>query len=233
VRRLRLATYNIHGAIGGDRRFDPDRIAQVLNEIDADAVALQEVESGQDARDMLQHLAEATGQRAIAGPTMLKGKGTYGNALLTRCAIADVQRVDLSVAGREPRGALDVRLECRGNELRVLATHLGLGPAERRDQIRTLLVRLREDDPILTVLLGDLNEWFLWGRPLRWLHRHFRPTPAVATFPSRRPLFALDRLWVKPRERLRHLYVHCSPLARRASDHLPLVAEIEANCAAN
>ena len=74
--------------------------------------------------------------------------------------------------------------------------------------------------------MGDLNEWFLWGRPLRWLHRHFENTPAPATFPSRLPVLALDRIWVKPRHLLRQLTVHTSRLARRASDHLPLVAEI-------
>jgi endonuclease/exonuclease/phosphatase family metal-dependent hydrolase len=228
VTRLRVATYNVHSAVGSDGRFDPDRIAQVVSELDADVIALQEVESKNGAEDMLARLAAASGHRAIAGPTMLRPDSSYGNALLTRCDVVDVQRVDLSVAAREPRGALDVRLACRGTGLRVLATHLGLRPAERRQQIRALLARLEGGECVLTLLLGDLNEWFLWGRPLRWLHRYFRQTPAPATFPARFPLFALDRLWVKPRGRLRRVYVHGSPLARLASDHRPLVAEIDA-----
>jgi endonuclease/exonuclease/phosphatase family metal-dependent hydrolase len=75
--------------------------------------------------------------------------------------------------------------------------------------------------------MGDLNEWFLWGRPLRWLHVQFRRTPAPATFPARLPVFALDRFWVRPRVLLDHLVVHSSPLARAASDHLPLVATLD------
>jgi endonuclease/exonuclease/phosphatase family metal-dependent hydrolase len=137
-----------------------------------------------------------------------------------------VRRVDLCVAGCEPRGAIDVELDCNGSPLRVLATHLGLRPAERREQVQRMLALLEDERPVTTILLGDLNEWFLWGRPLRWLHRHFEKTPAPATFPAGFPLLALDRIWVKPRRLLRQMTVHTSRLARRASDHLPLVAEI-------
>jgi endonuclease/exonuclease/phosphatase family metal-dependent hydrolase len=77
------------------------------------------------------------------------------------------------------------------------------------------------------LLMGDLNEWYLWGRPLRWLHSHFREMPeAPRTFPARRPMFALDRIWVAPAGSLRRLVRHASPLARIASDHLPLTAEV-------
>ena len=77
------------------------------------------------------------------------------------------------------------------------------------------------------LLMGDLNEWYLWGRPLRWLHSHFRETPAAPpTFPARQPVLALDRIWVAPAGSLRRLRRHVSPLARVASDHLPLVAEL-------
>lgn len=225
--RIRFATYNIHGAIGRDRRCDPERIASVLNEIDADVVALQEVDARHGGLDKLAFLGGQTGLTPIAGPTILRKTGDYGNAVLARCPFIEVHRVDISVADREPRGALDLTLACRGARLRLLATHLGLRPAERRDQIDALLGRLGPADPMPTVLMGDLNEWFLWGRPLRWLHRYFEETPAPATFPARVPLLALDRLWVKPRNALRRLSVHASPLARIASDHLPLVAEVE------
>jgi len=81
--------------------------------------------------------------------------------------------------------------------------------------------------PHPTLLMGDLNEWYLWGRPLRWLHSHFREMPsAPRTFPAHRPVFALDRIWVSPAGSLRKLVRHATPLARSASDHLPLIAEI-------
>ena len=108
-----------------------------------------------------------------------------------------------------------------------MATHLGLRPAERREQVQQLLHLFREHPHDPSVLLGDLNEWFLWGRPLRRLHRHFRHTPSPATFPSGMPFLALDRIWAHPRTMLRKLTVHRTPTARAASDHLPLVATLE------
>jgi endonuclease/exonuclease/phosphatase family metal-dependent hydrolase len=76
------------------------------------------------------------------------------------------------------------------------------------------------------LLRGDLNEWFLWGRPLRWLHAHFEATPSPRSFPARAPLLALDRIWVEPRALLQRLWVHLTPAARAASDHIPVVADI-------
>ena len=77
------------------------------------------------------------------------------------------------------------------------------------------------------VLMGDPNAWVLWGRPIKKLHRYFDATPAVPTFPSGKPVLALDRMWTHPASILRGLKAHVSPLSRVASDHLPLVAEIE------
>jgi len=133
---------------------------------------------------------------------------------------------DLSVEGREPRGAIEVSLGADAAPLRVLATHFGLAPWERRAQARRVLALVNSARAPLEVLLGDLNEWFLWGRPLRWLHRDFAPTPAPPTWPARFPVFALDRLWVRPRGALAALARHDSPAARAASDHLPLRAEL-------
>lgn len=225
---LRVATYNIHLGIGRDGRFLPQRILQVLGELQADVIALQEVQLGGTGFDMLKYLAEGTGYRAVAGPTLHHPvNGEYGNALLSKHATCSIRRIDLSVRGREPRGALDVELNCNNSPLRVIATHLGLRPAERRAQIRQLLSAFEEDEAMPTLLAGDLNEWFLWGRPSRWLHAYFKPTPAPKTFPAGRPVFALDRIWMRPRKFLRGLRVHDTPLARLASDHLPLVGELK------
>jgi endonuclease/exonuclease/phosphatase family metal-dependent hydrolase len=225
---IEIVSYNVHRAIGRDRRFSPQRILDVLAEIDADVIALQEVEAHDSGADMLAWLGEQTGFAAIAGTTLLRHDGHYGNGLLTRLPIRDKTLCDLSWRGREPRGAIAADLDVDGAEpLRIVATHLGLRPAERRDQV-TRLIKLFTDVPReRAVLLGDLNEWFLWGRPLRRLHRYFKQTPHVATFPSFLPVLALDRVWTHPRSLLTRLRVHSSPLARVASDHLPLVATIE------
>jgi endonuclease/exonuclease/phosphatase family metal-dependent hydrolase len=224
---LRIASYNVHRAIGADRRTDPARILAVMREIDADVVALQEVEAHDQGADMLSWLAKQTGYEAIAGTTLLRHDGHYGNGLLTRCPVRDKRLCDLSWRGREPRGAIAADLDCGGERLRVVATHLGLRPAERREQVTQLLHLFKERPHDRSVLVGDLNEWLLWGRPLRRLHRHFKETPSVATFPARAPFLALDRIWTHPRSMLQGVAAHKTPLSRRASDHLPLVATLE------
>jgi endonuclease/exonuclease/phosphatase family metal-dependent hydrolase len=134
--------------------------------------------------------------------------------------------LDLSFGSHEPRGAVDADVDCHGHLLRVVATHLGLRLAERRDQIRRLL-QVFDTEEMPVILMGDINEWFVWGRSLRWLVSHFQAVPAPRTFPSRRPLFALDRIWIRPRHRLVHVKAHATPLAKVASDHLPLLARID------
>ncbi|EIJ47681.1 metal-dependent hydrolase [Herbaspirillum sp. GW103] len=224
---LTVATYNIHGAVGTDGVFSPQRIAGVLKEIRADVVALQEVPlGGRSQPDVLALLREETGFHAVEGPTLQSAERRYGNAVLSRYPILAKESIDLSFGSREPRGALDADIDCHGHMLRVIATHLGLKPAERRAQIKRLLQAF-DTDQAPVILMGDVNEWFMWGRALRWLVSHFEAAPAPPTFPSRWPLLALDRIWISPRQRLLQVQVHRTALARVASDHLPLVAHID------
>jgi endonuclease/exonuclease/phosphatase family metal-dependent hydrolase len=224
---LRVATYNVHRAIGSDGRTDRERILGVLRELDADVIALQEVEAHDDGADMLEWLGKKLGCHAVAGTTLKRHDGHFGNGLLSRCPVEERRLTDLSWRGREPRGAITVDVDCSGRRLRVVATHLGLRPAERRDQVQQLLHLFKERPHDRAVLMGDLNEWFLWGRPLRRLHRHFRETPSLSTFPARLPFLALDRVWAHPHSMLKRVHVHKTSLARSASDHLPLVATLD------
>ncbi len=168
VKKLRIATYNLHGAVGIDGRFLPERISDVLAEIDADIFTLQEVPlGGAHAPNVLDALQRMTKLHAVAGPTL-----------------------DLSFRSREPRGALDADIDCGGKTWRVVATHLGLASGERRAQVEQVLQTF--DTPALPViLLGDLNEWFVYGRTLRRFVTHFHRASALRTFPTRYPLFAL------------------------------------------
>jgi endonuclease/exonuclease/phosphatase family metal-dependent hydrolase len=225
---LTITTYNVHRCIGRDRRYDPERILSVLQDLDSDVLALQELQwQPEDALHLLNDFSQRLGYSAVAGPTLIDKTGHYGNAILSRLPSQNVRRIDISVPGREPRGAIDVRFQARQETLRVIGTHLGLQPSERRRQIQHLLACIDGQQTTATVLMGDLNEWFLWGRPLRWLRAFFEAAPAPPTFPSSFPVFSLDRIWVSPRHRLRTLKVHDKPPAREASDHLPLCATIE------
>jgi endonuclease/exonuclease/phosphatase family metal-dependent hydrolase len=228
--RCVVASYNIHRCRGLDRRNDPERIARVIEEMDPDVIGLQEVESRFGTTldiHQLNYLAEETGMQAVAGSTVLRADSHYGNALLTRHRVCEVRTLDVSVSRREPRGILDVDLEVGGHKLRVLVTHLGLGSRERRRQTRKLLeaVAAHPDEPV--VVLSDFNEWLPWRKPLRWMHARLGRQPVLNTFPAPWPIMALDRIWVAPRGNLASIAVHCSDLARVASDHLPLRAVVD------
>jgi len=224
---LRVATYNIHQCVGGDGIENPRRIAEVLGEINADIVALQEVTSHPEiSHDMLAYLAAATKMKPLEGFTLSVAGSRYGNALLSRVPISAVNRVDISVQGREPRGVVEVVVNHNCQTVALWATHLGLSIGERRKQINTLLKMIDAANVDMSILLGDLNEWFPWGRPLRELHRWFKAADSPATFPTRRPFLKLDRILVRPADRVATIRTHSTKLSRVASDHLPLVADI-------
>lgn len=224
---FRIATYNIHRCIGRDGVRNPQRIADVLCAMDADLVALQEVAFNPDAtNDVLQFLAAAADARAIAGPTLMNPRGRYGNALLARPGASNVQRVDISVPGREPRGAIKLTLEINGAAVAVVATHLGLSLGERRFQMARIAALLKASAADVVVLMGDFNEWLPWRGSLQRLNRFFTSLSAPATFPSQRPILALDRIWIRPPETLTSLRRFTHKPAREASDHLPLVADL-------
>lgn len=238
--RLRIATYNIHRCVGRDGTENVERVAAVLREINGDIVALQEVTSRPAATgDMLANLAAAAHMQPIEGFTLSAAGAHYGNALLTNLPVSAVRRIDISVPGREPRGVIEVTFTVNDHDnndhandhaIVVWATHLGLGIRERQLQIRKLLKIIHAADVDARILLGDFNEWLSWSRPLRALHRWFITSPTTArspaTFPARKPLLRLDRIWVRPTRRLVALRAHSTELSCIASDHLPLIAEI-------
>lgn len=227
--RFAAASYNIHQCVGMDGRCDPGRVAQVIRELEVDIIGLQEVDSrpglGKESMQM-DFLANATGLDAVPGHTIQRHDGDFGNVLLTRHPIREVRQIDLSVPGREPRGAIDADVDIGGHPVRVIVTHLGLQAAERRQQVKRLLEVLREERSRFVMVLGDFNEWLPWGRPLRWLHAHLGKPAAARTFPTAFRCLALDRIWMQPRQAIREIRVHDTRLTRVASDHLPLRASV-------
>lgn len=226
--RIQVASYNIHRCIGSDGRFDAERTIAVIAQLEADIIALQELETSDDGGlNLLAHFRNEIGMFAIAGPTVFRHDSHYGNALLCRQEPRDIRLLDISVPHREPRGAICCKLECGKRTVSVTATHFGLLPSERRHQAELLLSTMQHDQGDISILMGDINEWFMWGRPLRRLQRHFNTKgSSPRTFPARFPLFALDRIWIEPGIHLEQISVEDTSLARQASDHLPLKAQL-------
>ncbi|HEY2987843.1 MAG TPA: endonuclease/exonuclease/phosphatase family protein [Candidatus Binatia bacterium] len=222
-------SYNVHECVGMDGRRDPCRIADVIKESGADIIGLQEVHSESDGRvesHQMNYLASCCGLRAVPGRFLMRKSGEYGNVLLTRFKILNVERLDLTMPGREPRGAIDADVEIGGDAVRVIVTHLGLRPHERRFQANRLLAALSVERTRMVILLSDFNEWLPSGRALRHLEDRFGKNKRLPTFPSPFPLFGLDRIWVSPPSALIDVSCVRTPLTRIASDHLPLIATI-------
>jgi endonuclease/exonuclease/phosphatase family metal-dependent hydrolase len=228
---LTAVSYNIHQCVGTDGRRDPQRVATVIQETKADIIGLQEVDFnplGEEKSHQLDYLAKATGMSAVAGPTFRRADAEFGNALLTRREISEVRLHDVSVVGRQPRGVIDAEIACDGMRVRVLVTHLGLAVNERRRQAQALVKIIREqrENYDLTLVLGDINEWRPRGFALYSLDSYLGKAPSPRTFPSFFPVFALDRIWVKPKAALLQVARSSNGLARTASDHLPVLARV-------
>ena len=222
-------SYNIHQCVGIDGKCDPQRIAAVIHDTKADIIGLQEVDFnlvGEKKSHQLDYLAEATGMKAVAGPTIRRTDLEFGNALLTRWEIGHVRFHDVTVVRRQPRGVIDAEIICKGKIVRVLVTHFGLALNERRRQAQSLIKILRQQKAsyALTLVIGDINEWRPRGFALYSLDGHMGKAPSRRSFPSFFPVFALDRIWVKPRGALVQVKIANHGLARTASDHLPVLA---------
>lgn len=222
---LRVASYNIHAGVGTDGRFNPHRLIEVLLQLDADIIGLQEVVSvGTDGFALLDELAQECSMQAVAGPTMMRGDALYGNALLSRLPLTSVARLDLSVAGYEPRGALAVTIAGKAAATFVV-THLGLKRSERTIQLTKLLAWMSAmSTPI--VLLGDLNEWWPWSGNRKRLAQRFHTAASPRTFPAQWPLLSLDGILATSPTLLASVCTHTRAPANTASDHLPLVASL-------
>lgn len=226
---LSVATWNIHKGIGRDRRRDLNRTAAVIGEIAPDIMALQEADTrffGRKGLLDLQALAREHGLVAVTLPGGGPAHGWHGNVLLLREAEVDaVHRIDLP--GLEPRGALIADLNHGGQPLRVIGTHLGLWAGSRAAQTQHLVSLLKGMDKRPTLLMGDLNEWRTSGSAaLHHLSPDFRDSVALPSFPARFPVAPLDRMMISGSARLHEGAVHDTPLARHASDHLPIRARL-------
>jgi endonuclease/exonuclease/phosphatase family metal-dependent hydrolase len=219
-------TWNIHGGLGADRRFDLGRVVETIVRHHPDVVALQEVDSRRTvapATPAFALLREAIGQHGVEAKSIVAPDGEYGQLLLSRWPFGAIQIHDITHAKREPRRAIEVEVAAPPGTFRLIAAHFGLSLKERRQQARRLLA-IAGRHPTTTVMLGDFNEWF-WPASLRGaLGRELPARTQYATFPSWYPLFRLDRIFCWPQGAMRASFVDRS--ARWASDHLPVVADV-------
>ncbi|MGD9479802.1 endonuclease/exonuclease/phosphatase family protein [Shinella sp. G-2] len=237
-RRLRIMTYNVHSCFGTDRKLDPGRIAEVIAECEADIVALQEVDVARARSggiDQAQSIANHLRMVSHFHPALHLEEERYGDALLTALPTRLVKADALPSRG-EPRGALWVEVPVDGVALQVFVTHLGLLGAERVRQTEALIgpgwLGAPMPDNARIVLAGDLNA-VSRSASYRMLVRRLRDVQTTAgrrpqgTFPSRLPLLRIDHIFVGEGISVRRTAVHDTPLARRASDHLPLYADLD------
>jgi endonuclease/exonuclease/phosphatase family metal-dependent hydrolase len=234
----RVVTYNVRRCVGLDRGQAPERIARVLRACAADVIGLQEIDivPGRFGNH-LAVIAEALGMSAHFLPCIDLGIYQYGVALLTARPSRLVRAARLPRAGKlEPRGAIWAAVEIGGREVQVVTTHLGLGGRERLQQAEALLgpdwlghPECREP----RLLMGDLN-----ATPVSRAYRRLAESPLRdaqtllegpprCTFPNALPVLRIDHVWVGESIRVRAAHVPRDPLARVASDHLPLVVDFD------
>ena len=249
-RSITVASYNMRKAIGTDRRRNPERVLEVLNEIHADVVALQEADKrfGGRASAVPHQLIDEHGlYKPVAfgvkhkrplekarkhAERLLKvdtqNIGWHGNALLVKREVDILDCLALDLPMLVPRGAVMAELLLPGDRpLRVVGMHLDLSALWRRRQFRAILdVIAARPQAMPTILMGDTNEWRVAGGCLSDLPARFRVAPTGASFHSRHPVAALDRIIVDSGLRIDAAGVHMSPAARRASDHLPIWARL-------
>jgi endonuclease/exonuclease/phosphatase family metal-dependent hydrolase len=219
-------TWNIHGGVGPDRRFDLERVVATIARHHPDVVALQEVDSRRTAAaggSPFALLREAVGHHGVEAKSITTADGEYGQMVVSRWPFNSTRIHDITHAKREPRRAIEVEISTPGGTFRLVAAHFGLSLSERRRQARRLVAIARQHS-MTTVMLGDFNEWF-WPASLRGaLGRELPARTRYATFPSWYPLLHLDRIFCWPPGAMQASFVDRG--ARRASDHLPVVADI-------
>jgi endonuclease/exonuclease/phosphatase family metal-dependent hydrolase len=228
---IKVASYNMRKGIGLDRRRCPERILEVLREIDADVVALQEADRrfGQRATVIPGRMLDEHSDYKPA-PVALRpdSMGWHGNAILVRKSAQVVDAEAIHLPALEPRGAVMADIRLADGTVRVVGMHLDLSGLWRRRQAGAILSHVAASTrrhP--TVMMGDLNDWTTRSGCLRDFARDFAFAATGPSFHASRPIGRLDRIMVSPELRVAACGVHRSATARRASDHLPVWAILE------
>lgn len=223
---IRIMTWNIHGTLGRNPRFDLARVVKLIRHWDPDIVALQEVDSRRalaGGANPFEVLAAAVGTYGIGAKSLTGADGDYGQMLISRFPVTSHTIRDISFGEHEPRRAIRAEVATPQGPLIVVATHLGLSIGERRSQARALIELSIGNAP--AVVIGDFNDWFWPGSVRAVLSRLLRARTHFRTFPSAFPILRLDRIYCRPAAALVQSFVDRS--ARVLSDHLPVIVDLQ------
>ena len=212
-----------------DRRRDPERIMAVLRELQADVIALQEADRRIGTRETVlpRTLIDESPWRIADVAKRPHSIGWHGNAILVRRHLAIDECHALDMPTIEPRGASCAIFSGDGGAFRVIGTHLDLSGLRRREQVRSLLRFASNHGDMPTVILGDFNQWGHRTGAMREFASDWGQIAPGPSYPSRRPVARLDRIVHCGGWRCHDAAVHHSALAAVASDHLPIIADLE------
>jgi endonuclease/exonuclease/phosphatase family metal-dependent hydrolase len=228
---LKVASYNIRKSVGLDWKRQPDRILGVIAEIDADIVALQEVDRRFGRRTSslsVEHIVDGTPYFPVRFGARETSLGWHGNTILVKKVGKVLLHKQIHLPALEPRGAVMADIEINGFVVRVIGMHLGLVGLWRNRQALAVLKYLEVlEEKLPTVIMGDLNQWTTEGGALA----HFAETHNIVapgpSFHASRPMLPLDRIITDLDFAVESAGVHMSEQARRASDHLPVWARLK------
>ena len=228
--QIKVASYNIRKAVGLDWRRRPARVLAVLNEVDADIVALQEVDRRFGSRLTAldpETVERETDYQAINFSHRPQSLGFHGNVILARKRITVAGARPMALPHLEPRGAAVADLDLGHIRVRVVGMHLGLTRKWRQLQTQAIVNELRAlEGNMPTILMGDLNEPDLKSGVLRAFEQRHTIASCGPSFHASMPVFALDRIIVTEDIAIAEAGVHRTSLSREASDHLPIWARL-------
>jgi endonuclease/exonuclease/phosphatase family metal-dependent hydrolase len=259
---LRVMTYNVHSCIGMDGSVSPRRIARVIARYDPDVVALQELDTNMTSAIMLDQastIAAELDMEFYFHPVRASLNGEFGNAILSKYPIKLIQLSALSRLSKprklqistlsQPRGRMEVEINVNGTRLRLVNTHFGLTPEERKVQVRDLFTNAGQDGDetglaatgstkiVPTILCGDFNstpKQYAYKEICRVMHdvekalaHKAKARMSKKTFPSRYPTVRLDHIFIDEKIKVKSIVVPENQLTKVASDHLPLIADLD------
>ncbi len=231
--KVTILSYNIHSAVGNDGKLDYARIGKYLASLDADIVCLQEFDLRKPELEhqiVIDSLKANHFEHFVATPAVKTKKGFYGNAMLTKFKPTAVNELRIDYKDNQPRNIQHLTFDINSKKVSVMNTHFGLQSKERNRQFLQLQgyinkVIENEDHPL--IILGDFNEWMPTTKMLNEMDSLLTPTKLEASFPTRFPLFKLDKAWSSSGVTIHSAKILKDPYTKLYSDHFPIMIKTD------